>query len=359
MTKIKVLQIIDSLNTGGAEVLAVNIANSLVDIGYESHICTTRKEGDLKKQIKNNVGYLFLERNKTIDLKAIKVLLKYIKKHKINYIHAHASSSFIGFLVKLFSPSVKLIWHDHYGNSEFLKERKTIALKLFSYFFSAIISVNKILEFWAKDKLACSKVFFVNNFVEFRNLSKQTHLKGSEGKRIVILAGFRPQKDHMTLLKAFRRILQEFPDWSLHFVGKVYDDDYSKGIIEFIEKNKLNNSVFFYGVKSDVKFILEQSSIGVLSSKSEGLPLALLEYGLAKLPVVITNVGECRTVLNSGENGVLVEPENSESLYFGLKSMINSDTQKEEFSRKLNETVLRDYSKESVIYKYSNIYKNC
>ena len=68
--KIKVLQLIDSLQVGGAEVLAVNIANTLSKQRIVSHLCATRKEGPLKENIEPAVGYLFLERKKTVDIKS-------------------------------------------------------------------------------------------------------------------------------------------------------------------------------------------------------------------------------------------------------------------------------------------------
>ncbi len=46
----------------------------------------------------------------------------------------------------------------------------------------------------------------------------------------------------------------------------------------------------------------------MLSSKSEGLPFALLEYGLAKLAVIATKVGECESVIRIQENGILINP---------------------------------------------------
>ena len=49
MNDLGVIQVIDSLDAGGAEVLAVNIANALSETGMNSHLCVTRKEGVLKK----------------------------------------------------------------------------------------------------------------------------------------------------------------------------------------------------------------------------------------------------------------------------------------------------------------------
>ena len=70
----KVLQLIDSLNSGGAERVAVNFANALVNKIEKSYLCTTRQEGVLKLNLNSQVGYLFLQKRSVIDFKAIKLL---------------------------------------------------------------------------------------------------------------------------------------------------------------------------------------------------------------------------------------------------------------------------------------------
>jgi glycosyltransferase involved in cell wall biosynthesis len=60
--------------------------------------------------------------------------------------------------------------------------------------------------------------------------------------------------------------------------------------------------------------ILSQSTIGILTSASEGLPLALLEYGMAKIPVVVTNVGEMPAIVRDDINGYVVPVE--EQLFY-------------------------------------------
>ncbi|GAL61464.1 glycosyltransferase [Algibacter lectus] len=90
----KVLQLIDSLEAGGAERVAVNYANGLVHMIDASYLCTTRAEGLLKGELNKDVGYLFLNKKKTIDVKAIKRLHQFIKNEDIDIIHAHGSSFF-------------------------------------------------------------------------------------------------------------------------------------------------------------------------------------------------------------------------------------------------------------------------
>ena len=111
-----VIQLIDSLNAGGAERVAVNYANALANQIETSYLCTTRKEGLLKESLSNNVHYLFLNKKSTLDFKAIKKLNGYIKEKQINVIHAHASSFFIATIIKILNRKIVLIWDEHYGN---------------------------------------------------------------------------------------------------------------------------------------------------------------------------------------------------------------------------------------------------
>ncbi|WP_457616865.1 glycosyltransferase [Lutibacter sp.] len=352
-----VIQIIDSLHAGGAEMMAVNIANALSSTGIASHLCTTRLEGDLKLKLNDAVGYLFLNKRHTFDIRALKQLLRYINTNKITIIHAHSSSYFIAILAKFLKPSLKIIWHDHYGKSNDLKNRKYQSLNIASSFFSHIISVNKLLANWAETHLRTKKISYLPNFAILNTNLKKTVLKGAPNYRIICLANFRPQKDHLTLLKAFKNVIKHHPKWSLHLVGEVIESDYSKRISGYIKDNLLEKHVFVYGSCPDIGNVLSQASIGVLSSKSEGLPVSLLEYGLAKLPVVITQVGECASVLNNGENGILVPPEDSGKFEDALKELINSKELRQQFSVNLNQTVREKYSKDSFITQLLKIYE--
>ncbi|AMC10139.1 hypothetical protein Lupro_02245 [Lutibacter profundi] len=337
--------------------MAVNIANELANAGFQSYICTTRKEGNLKLKIKEDVGYLFLKKKVVLDIKAFIKLRKFIKENQISVIHAHSSSYFIAVLIKLTFLKIRIIWHDHYGNSENLKSRKIFPIKIMSNLFNSIISVNKLLEKWAKQHLKSKKVYVVPNFASLDiNIPKTTFLKGEEGKKIVCLANLRPQKDHINLLKAFVLVHAKSPDWTLHLVGLDLNDSYSTKIKNVITENKIMNSVFLYGSCSDISNILEQATIGVLSSKSEGLPVSLLEYGLAKLAVVVTNVGDCSKVIQNNVNGLLVEPANEITLADAILKLIGNNELRISFGTNLYKNIQHNFSKESYISKLIKIY---
>lgn len=355
--KLKVIQLIDSLNPGGAEMMAVNIANGLADEDVQSHICATRLEGSLKSKIATSVGYLFLNKKHALDLRALKKLNKYIRDNKIAVIHAHSSSYFFAFLIKMRIPKIKIIWHDHYGHSENLIKRSKFPLNFVSTSFNATISVNKLLEQWAEKFLNSKKGYFLSNFASLdTNIPKITLLKGEEGKRIVCLANLRLQKDHLNLLKAFEIVHKQYLDWTLHLVGLDLNDTYSDKIKSVIKMSSLDKSVFLYDSRSDITHILAQATIGVLSSKSEGLPVSLLEYGLAKLPVVVTNVGDCANVVTNEINGLVVAPNNDKQLAEAILKLVANSKLRMSFGTNLYENIYYNFSKDKYIKKLISIY---
>jgi glycosyltransferase involved in cell wall biosynthesis len=351
----RIVQIIDSLEVGGAEKMAVNYANALAGkIGF-SGLVTTRAEGELKAQIDSKVDYFFLEKKKTVDFKAAIRLKKYCKTNNIQVVHSHSSSYFVAFLTKLIYPKIQILWHDHNGLSEFITRKETIALKVASFFFSGIIVVNYQLKNWALRELNCKKVIYFPNFTSVTTtIASQTVLKGTEGKRILCLANLRPQKNHFLLLDVAEKIKKIFPEWTFHLVGKDFQDDYAAKIKALIVSKELQDTVFIYGSKNDTTYIINQSDIAVLTSDSEGLPVALVEYGMLKKPVVTTKVGEIPLIIEHGVNGYTVERRDIEMFSRYLIRLMEDEGHRNILGNALYHTIAKNNSEEAIIEKYLN-----
>lgn len=351
----RILQLIDSLDAGGAERMAVNYANVLAKEIEFSGLVATRKEGLLLNQIHSSVSYLFLKKRMRLDIGATLRLRSYILKNRVTHIHAHSTSFFLAVLIKLILPSLKIIRHDHYGNNEFLAARPYFMLKLTVSFFNGIIAVNQNLKKWSEVVLKAKNVIYFPNFPSTDlNLQVSTILKGQENKKIVSLANLRPQKNLFLLIEIAQKLKQSHSDWSFHLVGKDFDDDYSKQIKENIKKYELEHNVFLYGSKEDVLNILKQADIAILTSISEGLPVALLEYGLCKKAVVATEVGDIPFIIEHNRNGMLVPNLNADAFYNLLVEFIENEKLREILGNRLFETVCENFSEKVVIKKYLN-----
>lgn len=349
----RILQIIDSLEAGGAERMAVNYANALANAIDFSGLVVTRKEGALLNQINKKVSYLYLNKMGTMDWKALSKLRKFVIENKIEVVHAHSTSFFLAFLLKLSCPSLQLIWHDHYGDSEFLSKRPSMALRLTLPIFDGIIAVNQNLKNWAEQKIHFKNVVYLPNFPSEENhVLEKTVLSGIQGKRIVCLANLRVQKNHFLLLEVAKKVQESHPEWTFHLVGKDFGDDYSSQIKNLVLEFNLEKNVFIYGSKQDVKNILEQSTIAVLTSKSEGLPVAILEYGCYAKPIVATNVGEIPLLIQDGINGFMVETGKAQLFYDSLVKLMENQTLQKDFGKALQKTINDSYSEQMVINKY-------
>jgi glycosyltransferase involved in cell wall biosynthesis len=338
--------------------MSVNLANALAQGGIDSYLCITRENGLLQSEVSRNVKVIQLDKKSAFDIKAILKLRRFIKDNHINIIHAHATSFFTATICKIMCSGIKVVWHDHYGNAEKLDQRDARVLKICSLLFDYVISVNEKLKYWAIKNLHLTdeNITFIQNFANLSITGKKPSLPGDNEHRIIVLANLRPQKDHLVLLEAFNQIVDKYTSWHLLLVGADNNDKYSKSLKDYVYKNKLQDKVHFLGSRNDSADILKVSTIGMLSSESEGLPVALLEYGLAKLPVVCTDVGKCRDVLDDGKCGILVQPKDSQALYNALSKYIDDEQLRSKDALKYHHRVITNYSQEAVIQKIIDIY---
>ncbi|MBL0012830.1 MAG: glycosyltransferase family 4 protein [Flavobacterium sp.] len=355
----RILQLIDSLEVGGAERIAVNYANALSNRIEFSGIVATRKEGALRSRIDHKVFFNCLEKRFTFDLISIFRLRSICKTNQVKWVHAHGTSYFTAFLLKLVHPRIEIIWHEHAGARSEKMSIHNIILWVLSRAFCGIVVVNHNLEHWCKTKLGFDRVIYLPNFTVINHYeSKETFLKGFADKRIVCLANLRHPKNHKLLIEVAIRLRDSNPDWTFHFIGNDLQDNYAAELKTMIASNKLEESVFLYGMCQDIDHILEQSAIGVIASTSEGLPVALLEYGMHKKAVVVTNVGEIPLIVNDGVNGFVVKSNSVELFQKALVQLINSSNLRSKFGGHLGEVIDNNHSENAVVSKYINWIKD-
>lgn len=357
-----VMHVVDSLDSGGTETMAVNFVNQMPRDRYRPYICSTRRPARgaaLAALLSDSVRHLGLDRTSRLDLQAIFRLRQFISKEDIRILHVHSTSLFIGQLTALFSPKVRVIWHDHYGRCQ-LNDRSARLYRMATRGVAGVIAVNRQLAEWACHDLHLpgERVWYIPNFVSSRAAwaNPLQELPGSPGSRIVCVANLRPQKDHGTLLRAMASVRKKHAGAHLLLVGAFIDAEYAAGLRRLVSELGIESSVSFLGERDDVAAILRMSDIGVLSSISEGLPLSLLEYGGAGLPAVATSVGQCPDVLNHGMAGTLVEPSSPDEFANAINQLLDAPERRVEQGRKLQDFVRRTFDPAVIMNQICDIY---
>lgn len=151
------------------------------------------------------------------------------------------------------------------------------------------------------------------------------------------------------MLEALAIVRRSVPNVFLYAIGIKNDAHAFEALMQKAKNVEVDDIVCFTGEVSNTFYFLKNAQAGVLSSKSEGLPLALIEYGLAAIPVVCTSVGQCGELLKNGEYGWLASPSNAEDLANGIIACLTNKELALQKAINFNKYVQEHYSQEAII----------
>jgi glycosyltransferase involved in cell wall biosynthesis len=133
------------------------------------------------------------------------------------------------------------------------------------------------------------------------------------------VGNFTVKKDQATLLEAAARLTGEHPGLRVVLVGSGPLED---GLRARARSLGIADATVFTGSRDDVFELLPAFDLFALSSRFEGLPIALLEAMACGVPPVVTRVGGIPEVVTDGHDGVLVEPGDAEALATALGKVL-------------------------------------
>lgn len=140
---------------------------------------------------------------------------------------------------------------------------------------------------------------------------------GSRNARIIGIGRFAYPKDFTTLLEALARVRAP-----CHMV-LAGDGPALPAVAAAVQNHGLSKRVELLGARADIPELLARSDVFVLSSRSEGFPVSILEAMAAGLPVVTTDVGGVAEAVEDGETGLLVPAADSEALARALERLVS------------------------------------
>ena len=208
-----------------------------------------------------------------------------------------------------------------------------------------------------EEGISSSNINYITNGVDINVEWKKNH--SSKVSKIITVARLTKirgidWKGIDILISSMRKIILEFPHIVLDIIG---DGPEKKTYIRSIESLRLNNNIRLLGEKREVEPYLQNADIFVMASRTEGMSNALLEAMSYGLPCVTTSVGGNREIINHGENGLLVEPEDPVGLGEAIIELIRNQSLREKIGRGARRTVVEGYSIDTIAEKYLEFYK--
>lgn len=167
------------------------------------------------------------------------------------------------------------------------------------------------------------------------------------------VARLMPEKDHITLVRALKRVRESLPDTRLVLVGW---GDREAAIRDEIAACGLADAVVLLGGRDDVESLLPGFDVLTLTSVREGLPLALLEGMGAGLPIVATRVGEIEALLDGG-CGTSCAVGDADAIAEACLAYLQDAAHRSETGLRGRQRVLERYSGASMVARYARIYR--
>lgn len=117
-----------------------------------------------------------------------------------------------------------------------------------------------------------------------------------------------------------------------------------------------SKQVVFLDYQDPISKVYEMADIMVLPSYREGLSRSLLEAAAMKMPLITTNVPGCRETVDCGENGLLCQPADAESLWKAMEKMLQkTEKQRMEMGRKSREKAEKQFDEQIVVDQYMKV----
>jgi glycosyltransferase involved in cell wall biosynthesis len=289
------------------------------------------------------------------DICSVREFIRVVKAVRPDVIHAHSSKAGLIARIVGFYLSIPVIYTVHgwgFGRgrrriiSAFVYLTELMLSRITSKFISVSNADREIgLKYFA---LANSKISTIYNGSNFKSAFRGKDLCGLH---LIMVARNDHQKDYDTFFKALA--LSKFD--SAVIVGRGTNEESFIANAQSLSGDNFKK-IQFLGPRSDVEILLENSTIFVLSSRFEGLPISIIEAMSKGMPVLASAVGGVPELVSNGINGYLFNPGEFKDLALRINDLSDDPRKIELYGEASHARFVRDFSIGSMVDKILNVY---
>jgi len=328
----RIAMVITELRLGGAERIVVHLARSFAGQGAVVQVVCLQEKGYLARELEDtSVGVTALHSHRGYDVPALcrlAALFRDFRPSVVN-VHDYASLPYAALAQGIF-PCCPLVFSAHgllYEGFERLRLRYRLSRRRLA----ALTAVSDQVAQRHRQHLGWKGLVEIipNGVPEHTRCPQARNRIRSEwnipAETFVFLAAgnARPEKAFEDLLEAAALLAGggADPPFEVWIAGYLSETAYCRELLALQDRLQLKNRVRFLGARDDMVSLYSAADGFVLSSRSEGLPLVLLEAMMAGLPLIATRVGGVPAVVKEGV-GLLVDPAAPQQLSEAMQTVM-------------------------------------
>lgn len=369
----RILMLITSLvRSGGAESQVVRLSIELKSRGWDVTVVSLVEPTAYVEELEaHNIKHYSLDMSPGVpDPRAVVRLRRIIKRYRPDVVHCHMfHANLLGRITRLFCHIPVLIctahsvrensrrggpsWHREllYRVTDAISDRTTIICQA---------AYERYLRVGAASR---KRLMVIPNGVDTDVFSRSTERRaklrrqfGLERDFVWLAVGrLVVQKDYPTLFKALQMLPND------RFVVLIAGDGpLERSLRKECNARHLAGKVRFCGARKDIVDLYSAADGFVMSSNSEGLPMAALEAAAVGLPAVVTDVGGTPDIVINGLAGYVVPPGDAQQLASGLQRVMHASPESREImGRAARQHCQNNYGMDAIVQKWLDLYSEC
>ena len=365
----KVFYLVDSLNVGGTETQAVELALRLPVSEYEIMMGCLRAEGPLLEKLRESaVKVREFHPSGGLDSAAglyeVIKLARYLRRERFDVVHTHDLwSNLMGVPAARLDgvPAIVSSRRDLAHFDWYQGKRRHWLRRIQNLSGVVLANATPIRDaLISEDGFAPEKLRVIHNGVDTEKFQRaqrdRARLFPDVGNEmLVVLVGnmHSDVKGHPWLIASAPTVVREFPEVRFVFAG---DGDSRPTFAAQVAQLGLEGKFKFLGRRSDIAEILASCDLAVLPSRAEGLPNAVLEYMAAGLPTIASHVGGVAELVQDGVTGLLVPAEDANALAGALLRFLRDPEQARQIANNGQQFAVENFSFERLIREIDELY---
>ena len=360
----RILYVIDSMTKDGAESQLLKTLDRLPPEQYEAYVVLSRAEGERVSELAampcvREVATLVGETRRMKLLEKAFAIGGIVNSIKPDIVHSWLwYSNFLCGLSRRcklwrkvpFIVSQRGDYHARYGTFRIWLTEKLIYTPA-----DVLLTNAEQIERHLHQQYPDKQIFTIPNLLELPTEAWSQQSRNDTDEKLIVSVGrFAPEKGHRYLIEALRLLDQQGPAWRCTFLG---DGELAGELRALIAAHGLTARVNFPGFCEDVFSVLLTADVFVLPSLHESSPNALIEAMGVGMPCIASDVGGIADLIESGENGIRVPPQNPEALAAELYRVLTQPDFASELGRNARTTIQQKFDSTESMRKLEDIYR--
>jgi glycosyltransferase involved in cell wall biosynthesis len=363
---VKILHIISSGGMYGAEAVILNMSRTLNEGSHSSALGVFSNSANPNLQLheaatKEGIESHLISCKGQLDRTVVTSIRELVSRTNADIVHAHGYKADIYLYFALRKSSIPFVSTCHnWIDNDLLVSLYGRADRLILRNYAAVVAVSaEVKQRLRKAGVREEKIHLIQNGIDLRPFdnaspSLRNGLLHGDSPIVGFIGRLSSEKGADIFLEAAARVVSELPSTKFVIVGEGPDLDKLESLID---KLKLRENVSMAGRRSDMPSVYASLDIMVSSSRTEGLPMAILEGMASRLPLVATSVGEVPTVVLDGRTGVLIPPENAALLASSILTLLQNPEERERLGDAARKLIEDKFSANRMTADYLRVYE--